>query len=135
MEILKPVQDASSYKIIIVRCVVLLLVAYQVVRLIVFSNVYGGVQTDSGQYSAMARSLAERGTYTTMDSTIVDPTVKVGHYGTAGRIDVQDEEGRIWFWTVTGVGPGSIVPNAVILKIFGVSFWTLKIMTFLFVAM
>jgi len=135
MEILKPVQAASSYKVIIVRCVVLLLVAYQVIRLIVFANVYGGVQTDSGQYSAMARSLAERGTYTTMDSTIVDPTVKVGHYGTAGRIDVQDEEGRIWFWTVTGVGPGSIVPNAVILKIFGVSFWTLKIMTFLFVAM
>ena len=110
---------------------ILILTVYQVVRLIVFANVYGGIEEDSGWYSSIARSLAERGTYTTMTSTIVDPTAPAG-INIHEHFDIQDQEGRIWFFTVNWVGPGSIVPNAMILKLFGVNFWSLKAGALLF---
>jgi hypothetical protein len=126
-----PKMDKQSWTAIFIA---LALTVYQIVRLIVFANVYGGVQEDSGWFSSIARSLAERGTYTTMTSTIIDPTVSSG-LNIHGRFDVQDEEGRIWFFTDNSTGPGSIVPNAVILKLFGTNFWSLKAGALLFLTL
>ncbi len=115
----------TSKKTWIILLITLILTAYQIIRLIVFANVYGGIYRDAGWYASVSRSLAERGTYTSMTSTLVDPTIPSG-INVDDRFEVQDEEGRIWFFTVNGLGPGSIVPNAIILKLLGFGFWSLK---------
>ena len=56
----------------------LTLTVFQLVRVIVFVNVDGGLEHDGGWLLGVSRSLAERGTFTTMVSTIVDPTVSGG---------------------------------------------------------
>ena len=53
----------------------IILTTYQLVRIIAFVSVYGGVEHDGGWMLSISRSLAEQGTYTTMVSTIVDPSV------------------------------------------------------------
>lgn len=110
------------------------LVSYQLTRLILFANVYGGVEEDSGWFASISRSLAEHGAYATMTSTLVDPTVPAG-INVHDRFEVQDKEGRIWFFTISGVGPGSLLPYALILKLFGSSFWSLKAGPLLFTAL
>lgn len=101
------------------------LVAYQLVRVISFAAEYGGIEHDGGWMLSIARSLAERGAYTTLVSTIVDPMVP-GAINVDDKFDIQAADGRIWFFTGNGIGPASIVPNAVIIKLFGTSFWALK---------
>lgn len=103
----------------------LILTAYQLIRVITFVNVYGGLEHDSGWFLGVSRSLAERGTYTSMVSTLNNPAV-VGDIDIDQKFNIQAADGRIWFFTGNGTGPGSIVPNALILKIFGSSFWTLR---------
>ncbi|GIK40591.1 MAG: hypothetical protein BroJett011_44240 [Chloroflexota bacterium] len=105
--------------------VTLLLTGYQLVRVIAFIAVYGGIEHDSAWSLGAARSLAERGTYTSMISTLVDPTVP-GGINIDGKFDIQDAAGRIWFRTSTSVGPASILPDALVLKLLGVSFWSLR---------
>lgn len=102
-----------------------ILTAYQLARVAAFINVYGGLEHDSAWSLGAARSLAERGTYTSMISTIVDPAVS-GGMNVDGKFDIQDEAGRIWFRTSTSVGPASILPDALVLKIFGFDFWALR---------
>lgn len=102
-----------------------LLIAYQLVRIIAFVKVYGGVEHDGGWMLSISRSLAEQGTYTTMVSTIVDPTVP-GGINVDQKFDIQTPDGRIWFFTGNGIGPASIVPDALVLKIFGTGFWALR---------
>jgi hypothetical protein len=115
--------NSQKYLWLVVIC--LLLLAYQLVRLIAFINVYGGVEHDSGWFLSVARSLAEQGTYTTMVSTIVDPDV-LGDINVDQKFDIQAADGRIWFFTGSGNGPLSIAPNAIVLKIFGTGFWALR---------
>jgi hypothetical protein len=105
--------------------ITLILTTYQLIRLIAFIDVYGGVEHDGGWMLSISRSLAERGSYTTMVSTIVDPTVP-GAINVDQKFDVQVEDGRIWFFTGNGIGPASIVPDALVLKIFGTDFWALR---------
>jgi hypothetical protein len=105
--------------------ITLILTTYQLIRIIAFINVYGGVEHDGGWMLSISRSLAERGSYTTMVSTIVDPTVP-GAINVDQKFDVQAEDGRIWFFTGNGIGPASIVPDALVLKIFGTDFWALR---------
>ncbi len=105
--------------------VTVILTSFQLVRIIAFVNVYGGIEHDSGWFLSIARSLAEQGTFTTMVSTIVDPQA-VGGINIDQKFDIQDSEGRIWFFTGNGNGPASIVPNAIPLKIFGTNFWSLR---------
>ena len=112
----------SRTEAVVALLVVLVLTGYQLVRIISLVNVYGGIEHDGGWFLSISRSLAERGTYTTLVSTIVDP-YDVGGTNIDFKYDIQDEEGRIWFFTGSGTGPASIVPNAVILKIFGFGFW------------
>ncbi len=112
----------STKKQAFIYFVLLTLTMYQLVRVIVFVNVYGGLEHDGGWLLSISRSLAERGTYTTMVSTIVEPNVR-GGVNVDGKFDIQDEEGRIWFFTGNGIGPASIVVNAIFLKLLGVGFW------------
>jgi hypothetical protein len=95
---------------------------YQLIRLVVFINVYGGVEHDSGWFLGLARSLAETGRYATMVSTIADPTPG-GHENIYGQYNVQDEQGRVYFFTESGVYGAGIIPNAIIIKLFGAGFW------------
>jgi len=109
---------------IIAWTLLLTLTVLQLVRVIVFVNEYGGLEHDGGWLLGISRSLAERGTYTTMVSTIVDPKVH-GDINVDRKFDIQDNEGRIWFFTGNGIGPGSIVVDALFLKVFGFGFWAL----------
>jgi len=106
--------------------IVLLLTILQLVRVISFANVYGGIEHDGGWMLSISRSLADHGTYTTMVSTIVDPNT-LGGIGVDEKFDIQASDGRIWFFTGNGIGPSSIVPDALVLKIFGTDFWALHI--------
>lgn len=119
---------------LITLLLVLGLTAYQLVRVIAFANVYGGIEHDSGWFLTVSRSLAERGTYTTLVSTIVDPTVP-GDTSIDSKFNIQDRDGRIWFFTGSGTGPASIVPNAIVLKIFGFGYWALRAGPLLFFAL
>lgn len=94
-------------------------------RVIAFINVYGGIEHDSGWTLGAARSVAERGEYTYMVSTIVDPNVPAA-VNVDEKFDIQAPDGRIWFRTSTSIGPASVVPEAVVLKLFGFSFWALR---------
>jgi hypothetical protein len=109
---------------IIAWTLLLTLTVLQLVRVIVFVNEYGGLEHDGGWLLGISRSLAERGTYTTMVSTIVDPATGAD-INVDRKFDIQDQEGRIWFFTGNGIGPGSIAVNAIFLKLFGFGFWPL----------
>jgi hypothetical protein len=78
---------------IIAIVVTLVLIAYQLTRIITFVNVYGGIEHDGGWMLFISRSLAEQGTYTTMVSTIVDPTVP-GDINVDQKFDIQTPDGR-----------------------------------------
>lgn len=117
--------NSPRKKFLLALLVTLLLTSYQLVRIIPFIAVYGGIEHDSAWSLGAARSLAERGTYTSMISTLVDPTVP-GGINIDGKFDIQDTAGRIWFRTSTSVGPASILPDALVLKLSGVSFWSLR---------
>ncbi|RME72353.1 MAG: hypothetical protein D6784_13670, partial [Chloroflexi bacterium] len=104
---------------------ILLLMVYQLIRLVAFIEVYGGIEHDGGWMLSISRSLAEQGTYTTMVSTIVDPTV-IGGIDVDRKFNIQAADGRIWFFTGNGIGPGSIIPDAVIIWLFGSGFWALR---------
>jgi len=105
--------------------ITLILTTYQLIRVIGFANVYGGIEHDSGWFLGVSRSLAERGQYTALVSTIEDP-VKVAGIDVDQKFNIQDPDGRIWFFTGNGTGPGSIIPNALVIKLFGTGFWALR---------
>jgi hypothetical protein len=90
-------------------------------RLISFINVYGGLEHDSGWALGVSRSLAEIGRYASMVSTVADLTPG-GSPNIYGRYNVQDEEGRVYF-SPDSIGPGSVLPNAMFIKLFGPGFW------------
>lgn len=104
--------------------VTIVLTAFQLVRVIAFVNVYGGIEHDSGWSLGVARSVAERGAYTSLISTIIDPTI-VGDVNVHGDFAVQTRDGRIWF-RITSIGPTSTLLYALVLKIFGTNFWALR---------
>ncbi len=106
--------------------VTVILVTYQVTRLVVFVNVYGGIEYDSGWFLGVARSLAERGTYTTLVSTMADPQVAVGLDMNQEFFQIQDPEGRIYFFAEGTTGPTQVVPDALVLRLFGSGFWQLR---------
>ncbi|MBN1218427.1 MAG: hypothetical protein JXM69_05845 [Anaerolineae bacterium] len=93
------------------------------VRIVVFVNEFGSVEHDGGWALGISRSLAERGTYTSLSSTVVDPNQKTG-FNYDDLFTVQDEKGREYFFVAHTTGPGVVLPNAVIFKLFGVSFWS-----------
>ncbi len=118
-----PLMSFKKHKLpILVTC---LLTIYQLIRIIAFINVYGGIEHDGGWMLSISRSLAEYGQYTTLVSTLPDPNAP-GGVGVDQKFDIQAEDGRIWFFTGNGIGPASIIPDALVLKIFGTGFWALR---------
>lgn len=118
----------NQQKYLIPLIVTLILTAYQLVRVIAFVNVYGGIEHDSGWFLGVSRSLAEQGTYTSMVSMIVDPALSGGTFPDEfyQNFNIQAADGRIWFFTASTTGPASVGLNALVLKLFGTSFWTLR---------
>ncbi len=114
--------SSQSIKKALPLIVILILTIYQLIRIIAFVNVYGGVEHDGGWALTISRSLAEYGTYTTTVSTIVNPTVH-GGLNIHEKFDIQAPDGRIWFRSSSVTGPASIVPNTLALKLFGIDFW------------
>lgn len=101
----------------------LILTAYQLVRIIYFVNVYGGIEHDGGWALGVSRALAETGTFTSLVSTIEDPTV-VGGLTVDQKFEIQAPDGGIWF-RISDVAGTSILVDALIIKLFGDSFWAL----------
>lgn len=122
-----------SQKQVVIYLVILALTVYQLVRVIVFVNEYGGLEHDGGWLLGVSRSLVERGTFTTMVSTIVDPAVR-GGITVDGKFNIQDDEGRIWFYTANSVGPIVFGVNTIFLKLFGFGFWPLHLGSLFFFA-
>jgi len=120
-----------SFQWLIITCLILC----QLIRLINFITVYGGLEHDSGWALGTSRSLAETGRYAAMVNTMADPTPG-GMPNIYGRYNVQDEEGRVYF-APDSIGPGSIIPNAVIIKVFGAGFWQYRLgpLLFFFIAL
>ncbi len=108
-----------------------LLILYQMIRIVVFVSEYGGVEHDGGWALGIARSVAERGTYTSLTSTVVDPNVQTG-FNYDDQFTIQDEKGREYFFVAHTTGPGAVLPNALVFKIFGVSFWTSRLAPLIF---
>lgn len=78
-----------------------------------------GIEHDSGWYLSVARNLAEKGIYASSINTIENSNKKGPFPSIHGRFSVQDEKGYSYFPAGVTVGPGFIIPEALILKIFG----------------
>ncbi len=94
-------------------------------RILFFVGSYGGVEHDSGWYLGVAKNLAERGIYASYTNTIIEEGV-TNAPSIHGRFSVQDEKGYSYFPAGVTVGPGYIVPEALILKIFGSGWWQFR---------
>jgi len=114
--------------------IILVLIGFQLLRLIFFVNEYGGLEHDSGWFLGLGRSLAETGSYTTMVSTIDNPAPG-GNYNIYDQYNVQDAEGRVYFFTESGVFGAGIIPNAMIIRLFGAGFWQYRTGALLFFAL
>lgn len=93
-----------------------------VLRVCLFAGTYGGVEHDSGWFLGVARTLAERGLYASFTNTIPDPRSSVAG-SIHNRPGVQYANGFSPFQAGVTVGPGYVVPEAIILRIFGDGFW------------
>ena len=109
-----------------------ILILYQMIRLIAFVNVYGGIEHDAGWFLGVARSLAETGSFTTMVSTMPDPAVVAGLDINREFFQIQDEHGRVYFFVEGTTGPTQIIPDAIIIKLFGSGFWQFRTASLLF---
>jgi 4-amino-4-deoxy-L-arabinose transferase-like glycosyltransferase len=111
---------------------IVILILYQLARLIAFVNIYGGVDHDSGWFLGVARSLAETGRYATLVSTLPNPEVTGGIDINQEFFQIQDEDGRVYFFIEGAVGPTQIIPNAIVIKLFGSGFWQFRAIPLLF---
>lgn len=93
-------------------------VIFFVTRIILFASSYGGVEHDSGWYLGVAKNLALKGIYASYTNTIREESVG-DHPSIHGRFSVQDKNGFSYFPAGVTVGPGYVVPQALLLKIFG----------------
>ncbi len=78
-----------------------------------------GIEHDSGWYLSVARNLAEKGIYASSINTIENSDKRGPAPSIHERSSVQDEKGYSYFPAGVTVGPGFIIPEALILKIFG----------------
>lgn len=95
-------------------------------RNLLFAGTYGGVEHDSGWYLGVAKNLAMRGIYASYTNTITEESPGA-HVSLHGRFSVQDKVGYSYFPAGVTVGPGYVVPEAILLKIFGNGFWQYRL--------
>ena len=122
---------AANRKLIMSMLLIVLLILLQMIRIVVFVSEYGGVEHDGGWALGIARSVAERGVYTSLTSTVVDPSLQTG-FNYDDQFTVQDELGREYFFVAHTTGPGTVLPNALVFKILGVSFWSSRLASLIF---
>lgn len=78
-----------------------------------------GIEHDSGWYLSVVRNVAQKGIYASSINTI-GTSEKTGDYPSIhNRFSVQDKEGYSYFPAGVTVGPGFILPEALIVKLFG----------------
>lgn len=104
----------------------LVITAIFVVRVIFFASSFGGVEHDSGWYLGVARNLAQRGIYASYTNTIIEEGIGV-HPSIHGRFSVQDNNSFSYFPAGVSVGSGYIMPEALIIKIFGGGWWQYRL--------
>lgn len=91
-------------------------------RILFFVSAYGAIEHDSGWYLGVAKNLALRGIYASYTNSVTNPGV--GSFPSIfNRYSVQDANGFIYFPAGVTVGPGYIIPEAIILKFFGSGWW------------
>lgn len=95
-------------------------------RVCFFANQFGGVEHDSGWFLGVTRNLAQRGIYASYTNTVVQEE-KGSYPSIHGRFSVQDNNGFSYFPAGVTVGPGYVVPEAILLKIFGYGFWQYRL--------
>jgi hypothetical protein len=91
-------------------------------RTLLFVNSYGALEHDSGWNLGLAKNLSQRGIYASYTNT----NIKDGNSNFENihrRFSLQDENGFTYFPAAVGVGPGYIVPQSLMLKIFGNGWW------------
>ncbi len=108
-----------------------LLILYHIIRIVVFASEYGGIEHDAGWALGIARQVAERGTYTTLTSTVVNPHVQID-FNRDNQFTIQAPDGREYFFVSHSTGPGVVLPNALVLKLFGFGFWQSRLGSLIF---
>lgn len=113
---------------------IVVMVIFFMARIIFFAETFGGIEHDSGWYLGVAKNLAHRGIYASYTNTIKEQG-KGAYSSIHGRFSVQDENGYSYFPAGVTVGPGYVVPQAILLKIFGNGWWQYRLwplLTFIF---
>lgn len=96
------------------------------IRTLIFAGNYGGIEHDSGWYLGVAKNLAHRGIYASYTNTITQEGI--GPFPSIhGRFSVQDKEGFSYFPAGVTAGPGYVLPEAFLLKIFGDGWWQYRL--------
>ena len=93
---------------------------------VLFAANFGGIEHDSGWYLGVARNLAEKGKYASYVNTIA-PEEEGVYPSLHGRYSVQDKDGLSYFPAGVTVGPGYVIPQALLLKIFGSGWWQYRL--------
>lgn len=93
-------------------------------RFVVFVAIQDvGIEHDSGWYLSVVRNVAQKGIYASSINTIGVSEKEGDHPSIHKRFSVQDKEGHSYFPAGVTVGPGFILPEALIVKLFGAG-WT-----------
>lgn len=90
-----------------------------------FASEHGGIEYDSGLYVGIARNLATKGKYATYTNRSIEEGRGVVRT-IEGREQVQDEEGFVYYTGYITIGPGYVLPEALILSLFGSDFWQFR---------
>ena len=90
----------------------------------------GGVEHDSGWYLGVARNMAQKGIYASYTNTIAGTDAPGAAPSIHGRFSVQDAHGYTYFPAGVTVGPGFIVPQAIVYKLFGVGIWQNRVVAY-----
>lgn len=78
-----------------------------------------GTEHDSGWYLSVVRNVAQKGIYASSINTISSSEKRGDHPSIHNRFSVQDEQGHSYFPAGVTVGPGFILPEALIVRLFG----------------
>ena len=116
-----------SSKSLWIRIYLLLTVGLFVFRVAVFASHYGGIEHDSGWIFGVAKNLAHRGIYASYTNTVLEQSVGVNP-SIHRRFSVQDENGFCHFPSNGfSIGPGYVVPEAILIKILGDGWWQYRL--------
>jgi hypothetical protein len=90
-----------------------------------------GTEHDSGWYVGVAKNMAEKGIYASYTNTIDGSEKTGGHPSIHGRFSVQDSRGFIYFPAGVTVGPTYILPEALLLRVFGTGWVQVRLWPFI----